>query len=99
MEYRTHPKTGDRIGVIGLGTGPIGDAPEREAVAALTYACEQGVNYLDFAAAGARAFPYAGAALAPVRNTLFYQVHFGADYTSGVYGWSLDLDTVKRQVD
>ena len=36
MEYRIHPKTGDRIGVIGLGTGPIFEAPEKEALAALT---------------------------------------------------------------
>ena len=42
MEYRTHPRTGDRIGVIGLGTGPIGAATEKEAADTLTYACEQG---------------------------------------------------------
>ena len=99
MEYRTHPRTGDRIGVIGLGTGPIGAATEKEAADTLTYACEQGVNYLDSAAAGARAFPYAGAALASVRKDLFYQVHFGANYDSGEYGWTTDLDTVKRQVE
>lgn len=23
MEYRIHPKTGDKIGVVGIGTGPI----------------------------------------------------------------------------
>ena len=28
MEYRIHPKTGDRISVIGIGTGPIFEAPE-----------------------------------------------------------------------
>ena len=99
MEYRIHPRTGDKISVIGIGTGPIFETTEREAAAALTYAYEQGVNYLDFATAGARTFPYAGAALADLRKELLYQVHFGADYTSGEYGWSLDLDTVKRQVD
>lgn len=99
MEYHIHPRTGDKISVIGIGTGPIFETTEREAAAALTYACEQGVNYLDFATAGARTFPYVGAALADLRKELLYQVHFGADYTSGEYGWSLDLDTVKRQVD
>ena len=29
MEYRVHPKTGDKISVIGIGTGPIFEAPER----------------------------------------------------------------------
>ena len=36
MEYRIHPKTGDKVGVIGLGTGPIFETPGKEAVAALT---------------------------------------------------------------
>ena len=99
MEYRIHPKTGDRIGVIGMGTGPLFETPEREATAALTYAYEQGVNYLDFATAGAQTFLYAGKALSSVRRNLFYQIHFGANYEAGEYGWTTNLDTVKRQVD
>ena len=99
MEYRIHPKTGARVSVIGIGTGPIHEATEREAAAALSYAYEQGVNYLDFATAGAGTFPYVGAVLGPVRKDLFYQVHFGANYESGEYGWTTDLDTIKRQVD
>ena len=35
MEYRIHPKTGDKISVIGIGTGPIFDTTEKEAVQAL----------------------------------------------------------------
>ena len=46
MEYRIHPGTGDKISVIGVGTGPMGEGTEKEAAAALTYACEQGVNFL-----------------------------------------------------
>ena len=99
MEYRTHPKTGDKISAVGIGTGPIFDTTEREAAAALTYAYEHGVNYLDFATAGARTFPYVGAALRSVRRELLYQIHFGANYESGEYGWTTDLDTIKRQVD
>ena len=99
MEYRIHPKTGDRISVIGIGTGPIFEAPEREAVAALAYAHEQGINYADFATAGAETFRYAGLAFASVRKEMFYQVHFGANYETGEYGWTTSLDKVKRQVD
>ena len=99
MEYRVHPKTGDKISVIGIGTGPIFEAPEREAAAALACAYERGVNYLDFATAGAGTFPYVGAALGSVRRELFYQIHFGANYESGEYGWTTDLDTIRRQVD
>ena len=54
MEYRVHPKTGDKISVIGMGTGPIFEASEQEAATALGYAYEHGVNYLDLATAGAR---------------------------------------------
>ncbi|HIW28299.1 MAG TPA: aldo/keto reductase [Candidatus Lawsonibacter pullicola] len=99
MEYRIHPKTGDKIGVVGIGTGPIFDTTEQEAAAALTYAYEHGVNYLDFATAGAGTFPYVGVALGSVRRELFYQIHFGANYESGEYGWTTNLDTIKRQVD
>lgn len=99
MEYRIHPKTGDRISFIGIGTGPIFEAPEKEAVAALAYAHEQGINYADFATAGAETFRYAGMAFASVRKEMFYQVHFGANYETGEYGWTTSLDKVKRQVD
>lgn len=27
------------------------------------------------------------------------QVHFGADYTTGVYGWTTKLDPIKRSID
>lgn len=99
MEYRIHPRTKDKISVIGIGTGPIYEAPEREAVETLSYACEHGINYVDFATAGAETFRYAGLAFASVRSQLFYQVHFGANYETGEYGWTTDLDKVKGQID
>ena len=99
MEYRIHPRTKDKISVIGIGSGPIYEAPEREAVETLSYACEHGVNYVDFATAGAETFRYAGLAFASVRSQLFYQVHFGANYETGEYGWTTDLDKVKGQID
>ena len=35
MEYRIHPKTGDKIGAAGIGAGPVGGAPEKDAAAAI----------------------------------------------------------------
>lgn len=99
MEYRTNRKTGDRISVIGLGTSYISGVSEKEAVEALTFACEHGVNYADLATAGAKTFGYYGKAFAGAREKMLYQVHFGANYETGEYGWSTDLDTVKRSVD
>lgn len=99
MEYRTNKKTGDRISVIGLGTSYICEASEKEAVEALLLAHENGINYADLATAGAKTFAYYGTAFAGMRQEMYYQVHFGADYETGEYGWTTNLDQVKRQVD
>ena len=99
MEYRKNHKTGDSISIIGLGTSVINEQPEKDAVETLQYACEHGVNYADLATAGAKTFPYFAKALGSVREKMLYQVHFGANYATGEYGWSTDLDTVKRAVE
>lgn len=99
MDYRKHPKTGARISVIGLGSSYICETPEREAVAALLYAHENGINYMDLATAGAATFGYVAKAFVAVRKEMHYQVHFGANYETGEYGWTTKLDTVKRQIE
>lgn len=99
MEYRINRRTGDKISVIGLGTSYIADTSESDAVEALVYAHENGINYADLATAGAKTFEYYGKAFDSVRKEMYYQVHFGANYETGEYGWTTDLDTVKRSVD
>lgn len=99
MEYRTNKRTGDRISVIGLGTSYIAETEEKEAIRALEYAYENGINYADLATAHAKTFSYYGKAFSSVRKNLFYQVHFGADYESGSYGLTTDVETVRRSVD
>ncbi len=99
MEYRRNRMTGDFISVIGLGTSCIAEASEKDAVEALLLAHENGINYADLAAAGAKAFEYYGTAFARLRKELLYQVHFGANYETGEYGWTTDLEKVKRQLD
>lgn len=96
MEYRINKKTGDRISVIGLGTSYISEASESEAVEALQLAYENGINYADLATAGAKTFEYYGKAFADVRNNMLYQVHFGANYETGEYGWTTNLEKVKE---
>ena len=32
-----------------------------------------------------------GKALQGIRDKVYLQIHFGADYTSGEYGWATDL--------
>lgn len=99
MEYRINKRTGDKISVLGFGTSYIAETEERDAVAAIQRAYEGGVNYYDLATAEGRTFPYFGTALSGVRKNVFYQIHFGADYASGTYGWSTDGETIRRSVE
>ena len=98
MRYRVNRKTGDRISEIGIGSSYMYEAGKEEAVKALRRAVEGGINYFDLAAGHGDSFPIYGEALEPYRDRIFYQIHFGADYTKRDYGWTLDLDTIKGSV-
>ncbi len=98
MKYRINKKTGDSISEIGIGSSYMYEAGTDEAVKALRKAYEGGINYYDLAAGDGSAFPIYGEAFKDVRKNIYYQIHFGADYTKGTYGWSLDLDTIKKSV-
>ena len=99
MEYRINRRTGDRIGVIGFGTSAICEADAKEAAQTLEYAFEQGVNYFDLATSDGRTFPAFGSAFAGVRREVIYQLHFGADYSRGAYGWTTDAGAIQKSVD
>ena len=98
MQYRVNQRTKDQISVIGLGTAYLPEAGMKEAVDALQYAAENGINYFDLAAADGKAFDQFREALSDVRKQVLYQIHFGADYSKVTYGWTLDLDKVKRSI-
>ena len=99
MEYRINRRTGDRISVLGFGTSYIANAQEKEAVATIQRAYEGGVNYYDLATAQAKTFSYFGKALGSVRDRVLYQIHFGANYLTGTYGWTTDAQTIRRSID
>lgn len=99
MEYRVGRKTGDKISVLGFGTSYIAETTEKDAVATIRKAYEGGVNYYDLATAEGRTFSYFGAALSAVRKNVFYQVHFGANYETGTYGFSTDGETIRRSIE
>ena len=98
MEYRRNRRTGDLISVIGLGSACLSDAGMEEGVRALRTAFEGGIRFFDLAAGDGRVFSVWGEALADVRKQTLCQVHFGADYSRGTYGWTLDAEKVKRSV-
>ena len=99
MEYRKLPHGEERISILGLGTSSIGAAGEAEIQATVELALEKGINFFDMASADAAPFPAYGRAMAGVRDKVCLQIHFGANYQGGIYGWTTDLDTIKRSID
>ena len=98
MEYRKLPHGSERVSVIGLGTSVVGEHSVQNVVETVTFALDSGVNYIDLAGGHAAIFPGIGEALAGRRKDAYVQLHFGADYTSGEYGWNPTLDGVKKSV-
>ncbi|MDO4961916.1 MAG: aldo/keto reductase [Eubacteriales bacterium] len=99
MIYRKLPHGEERISVIGMGTSVAGEISEEKAAETFAFAMDHGINYFDLAAGHAAIFPAMGKAMVGRRKDVMLQVHFGADYTSGEYGWNLSLDGVKKSVD
>ncbi|XBX05915.1 aldo/keto reductase [Enterocloster clostridioformis] len=99
MEYRRLPKGTEQISVLGFGGSSIHQAGEKEGVDTITAAMEHGINYFDMAVSEAVAFDYYRTAFAGNRNWVYLQMHFGADYSSGKYGWTTDLNRIKRGMD
>ena len=97
-EYRALPHGGEKISVIGMGSSVIGAQPEKEITATVRAAVDSGVNYFDMAGGPAAIFAAYGKALEGIRDKVYLQIHFGADYTSGEYGWTTELAEVKRSV-
>ena len=99
MEYRKLPHGGEQISILGLGTSSIQAESEKEIERTISHAVEKGINFFDMASAEAKPFAAYGRALSGVRDQVFFQIHFGADYTKGTYGWTTNLDVIKRSVD
>ena len=99
MEYRKLPRGEEQISILGLGASSIGMAGEKEIQATAELALENGVNFFDMASSDAAPFAAYGRAMAGARGKVYFQIHFGADYRSGKYGWTTDLDAIKQSVD
>ncbi len=99
MEYRVLRSTGESVGIIGMGSSVIGEKSQEEIVKTVISAYEKGINFFDMAGGHAAIFEAYGKALKDIRNSVYLQIHFGADYTSGEYGWSTELDEIKKSVE
>lgn len=99
MEYRKLPHGEEQISVIGLGAGSINSSSEKEIEETVALAIENGVNFFDAAMSDAKPFKAYGNAIAGCRDKVYLQVHFGANYATGKYGWTTDIEEIKRSID
>ncbi len=99
MKYRKLPKGAEQISILGLGTSSIGMSGDKEIEATMEMALENGINYFDMASADKFPFEAFGRAISGYRNKVHFQIHFGAEYSTGKYGWTTDRETVERSVD
>lgn len=90
MEYRTVPRSGQKVSVIGLGMGSIHAADTREVEETVRLALDAGVNLFDFIPSEAAPFEGYARALKGRRDQALMQVHLGADYSNRKYGWTTD---------
>ncbi|MCD7810095.1 MAG: aldo/keto reductase [Erysipelotrichaceae bacterium] len=98
MEYRKLPHGDELISVIGIGTSSIGETNEEEMVATIKEAIDNGINYIDLASGYANTFAAVGKAIKEQRDKVYLQIHFGANFETGEYGWTTDLDKIKESV-
>ena len=99
MQYRKLPHGEERISVIGLGMGSIHEGSEAEIENTVNLAIENGVNFFDMAASEGKPYACYARAFAGRRENLYLQMHFGAVYEGGKYGWTRDLAKIKRNFE
>ena len=90
MEYRALPHGGEKISVIGLGSAGLHNASDAEVERTIDEAVDAGVNHFDFIPSESRPLAAMGRALRRHRADVHVQVHIGALYGSGAYGWTTD---------
>ena len=96
MEYRTLPHGGEKISVIGLGSGSL-TGTQQEMTAVIDAAIQNGINYFDMAPSEQAPFFAYAKAFDGRREQIITQMHFGAVYDGGKYGLTRDLDKIKGQ--
>ena len=99
MIYRSLPHGGDKISIIGFGMGSVHESSEEEIENTVSFAIEKGVNYFDMVASEAKPYaPYARA-FHGRREKIYTQMHFGALYEGGMYGWTRDIKKIKKSFE
>ena len=98
MEYRRLPRGLDEISVIGLGSGSL-TGTKAEMTEILKTAIEHGINYFDMAPSEKAPFASYAYAFHGRREQVIIQMHFGAIYKDGKYGWTRNLEDIRKQFE
>lgn len=100
MEYRKLPHGDEKISALGLGMGGIQNSSDSEIEAVVRKAIESGINFFDLCGGADNIYAPFGRGMRGSREKIYVQMHFGAVYNeSGEYGWSRNLDEIKRTVE
>ena len=99
MEYRAIAHTGQKVSVIGLGMGSIHAASTNEIVRTIDCALDAGINLFDYIPSQACAFDGYAKAFRHKRDKALFQIHLGADYSSGSYGWTTNPKVSIKQFE
>lgn len=100
MLYRTLPRGGEQISILGLGANGLAENKKPEEIQpTVEMAIEMGVNFFDLAGGNAEPFVPIGKAIKGRRDKVYLQMHFGADYSRHNYGWTMNVSKIEHSVE
>lgn len=95
MQYRELPHDQSvKLSVIGFGAAQLKDNDDSHEL--LERGLEAGINFMDTVPSEASGYQAFHDVIAPVRKSVYIQMHLGCTYESGKYAWTRGLDTIKR---
>lgn len=97
MEYRKLPHGEEKISIIGLGMGSIHESSEKEIEETIRIAIDNGVNFFDMVASEEKPYKAYRRAFLGQRDKVYLQMHLGASYNGGKYGWTRNLPEIKEE--
>lgn len=99
MLYRKAPRVEREVSVIGLGAGSLHNSSASEQERAIRTALDAGVNVMDFIPSEASGFEGIVRTLRGQRDRVMLQIHIGACYDTGKYGWTVDAAKASREFE
>lgn len=96
VEYRTLPRTGEKISTIGIGSGALHESSPLQIERMIAYASDQGMNLLDTVMSSFGPAEAVGKGLKGRRDKMLTQMHIGVHYPSLTYTRTRDLKQVQQ---